>query len=180
MALSHIACPPRKAFRKSIEREKSRGRADDVNDRRRDGYVRFRERGLVLDPIDTLLDGVVEVERRLSLRAWYSFAIGSVNILVGEELERAEADVGDVEDVLTVNALGSIERGAGAASLALSVATYSVEMRSRWSASVHETPGSGNRRIKSAHVSSGWTDAENTMAEDNKVGWTVDGREDFE
>lgn len=89
------------------------------------------KRGLVLDPIDTLLDGVVEVERRLSLRAWYSFAIGGVNVLVGEELERAEADIRDVEDVLAVNALGSIERGTGAASLALRVAAYSVEMRSR-------------------------------------------------
>lgn len=144
--------------------------ADDVNDRIWDGYVRVGKRGLVLDPFDTLLDGVVKVERRLSLRAWYSFAIGGVNVLVGEELERAEADIGDVEDVLAVNALGSIERGTGATSLALRVAAYSVEMRSRRSASVHETPGSGNRRTKSAHVSSGWTDAENTMAEDNKVG----------
>lgn len=131
MALSHIACPPRKAFRKSTERGKRRGRADDVNDRIWDGYVRVGKRGLVLDPIDTLLDGVVKVERRLSLRAWYSFAIGGVNVLVGEELESAEADIGDVEDVLAVNALGSIERGTGAASLALRVAAYLVEMRSR-------------------------------------------------
>lgn len=61
-------------------------------------------RGLLLNPIDALLNSVFE--RR---QIWI---INSVGILVREKLEGAKADFWNVEDVLTIYSLRSIKGGA--------------------------------------------------------------------
>ena len=82
-------------------------------------YVRLSKGSLLLNPVDTLLHCCIEVERRLSLRARSSLSIARIGVLVREELECPEANIGDVQDVLAVHSLRAVESGTDAAALPL-------------------------------------------------------------